>query len=151
MPNVFKSVSNIFHARSMSTQLIITIVLLFSSFFILQSVLNSQFFAKFYTQQEFNNIHTDLIDYVDSMNEEDADYYDLMYDFTTNENAYTVITSGDFRAYISSNNNFSITVKDITNNEIYNAWHTFDILYICLRSYVPDISENMCHGLETVA
>jgi len=121
MPNVFKSVSNIFHARSMSTQLIITIVLLFSSFFILQSVLNSQFFAKFYTQQEFNNIHTDLIDYVDSMNEEDADYYDLMYDFTTNENAYTVITSGDFRAYISSNNNFSITVKDITNNEIYKV------------------------------
>ena len=119
MPNVFKSVSNIFHARSMSTQLIITIVLLFSSFFILQSVLNSQFFAKFYTQQEFNNIHTDLIDYVDSMNEEDADYYDLMYDFTTNENAYTVITSGDFRAYISSNNNFSITVKDSTNNETY--------------------------------
>ena len=117
IPNIFKSISNIFHARSMSTQLIITIVLLFSSFFLLQSVLNSQFFAKFYTQKEFNNIHTDLIDYVDSMNDEDADYYDLMYDFTTNANAYTVITSADFRAYISSDTNFTIDVNDSTSNE----------------------------------
>ena len=95
MPNVFKSVSNIFHARSMSTQLIITIVLLFSSFFILQSVLNSQFFAKFYTQQEFNNIHTDLIDYVDSMNEEDADYYDLA-DWSPSPNNELLAVSEDF-------------------------------------------------------
>jgi len=121
IPNIFKSISNIFHERSMSTQLIITIVLLFSSFFLLQSILNSQFFSKFYTQQEFNNIHTDLIDYVDSMNEQDADYYDLMYDFTTNANAYTVITSGDFRAYISSDTNFSIDVIDSTNNETYKV------------------------------
>jgi signal transduction histidine kinase len=121
LPNIFKGISTIFHARSMSTQLIITIVLLFSSFFFLQSILNSQFFGKFYTQQEFNNIHTDLIDYVDSMNEEDADFYDLMYDFTTNANAYTVITSGDFRPYISSDTNFTIDVKDSTNNETYRV------------------------------
>ena len=121
IPNLFKGIVNLFHARSMSTQLIITIVLLFSSFFLLQSLLNSQFFAQFYTQQEFNNIHTDLINYIDDMNKEDSDYYDLMYDFTTNTNAYTVVTSGDFRAYISSETDYSIVVKDSTNNEIYTV------------------------------
>lgn len=140
IPNIFKYISNIFHARSMSTQLIITIVLLFSSFFILQSVLNSQFFARFYTQQEFNNIHTDLIEYVDSMNEPDADYYDLMYDFTTNENAYTVLTSGDFRPYISSDTNFSITVKDSTNNEVYQV-------LVPNNTYDYSIGENIAMSL----
>lgn len=121
VPNIFKSILNIFHARSMSTQLIITIVLLFSSFFLLQSILNSRFFAQYYTKQEFNNIHEDLIEYVDSMNEQNSDYYDLMYDFTTNTNAYTVITSGDFRAYISSETNYSIVVKDSISNEVYTV------------------------------
>lgn len=118
-PNYFKEFINLFRARSMSTQLIITILLLFTSFFLLQSLLNSQFFAKYYTTQEFNNIHTDLINYIDDMNESDSDYYDLMYEFTSNTNAYTVITSGNFRALISSESDYTIIVEDNDTNELY--------------------------------
>ena len=119
IPNFFKGISNLFKARSMSTQIIVTIVLLFSSFFLLQSLLNSQFFSQYYTQQEFNNIHSDLIDYVDKMNEEDSDYYDLMYEFTSSTNAYTVVTRGNFTALISSEDAYTIVVQDSLNNEFY--------------------------------
>ncbi len=120
-PKNFKRFFNLFRARSMSTQLIITIVLLFSSFFLLQSLLNSQFFAQYYTQQEFNDIHTDLIAYVDDMNDSDGDYYDLMYEFTSNINAYTVITSGNFRALISSESDYTIIVEDNITSEQYTV------------------------------
>lgn len=105
----------------MSTQLIITIVLLFSSFFLLQSLLNSQFFAQYYTQQEFNDIHADLITYIEDMNEDDSDHYDIMYEFTSNTNAFTVVTSSDFRAFSSSEANYTIIVQDSTTSDFYTV------------------------------
>lgn len=136
----FKHIFNLFHARSMSTQLIVTIVLLFSSFFLLQSLLNSQFFAQYYTQQEFNNIHTDLINYIDDMNKDDSDYYDLMYEFTANTNAYTVVTSGNYRALISSETDYTIIVEDATTNDIYT-------ILIPDNSYNYTLDENISLSL----
>lgn len=115
----FKLILNIIRQRSMSTQLIATIVLLFASFFLLQTILNSQFFAEYYTQQEFNNIHSDLIEYTDKMNEPNSDYYDIMYEFTANKNAYTVVTSGDFRFLESTETDYTIIVEDGIDSEQY--------------------------------
>ena len=51
-------------ARSMSTQLIVTIILIFASFFILQSFLNNTFFETYYTQREFERIQENIDSYV---------------------------------------------------------------------------------------
>lgn len=134
--NFFKGFTSILHARSMSTQLIITIVLLFSSFFLLQSLLNSQFFAQYYAQQEFNDIHSDLITYIEDMNASDSGYYDIMYEFTANTNAYTVITRGDFRALISSESDYTIIVRDALTNELFT-------ILIPDNSYNYTLNENI--------
>ena len=118
-PNLYKSIASLFKKRSISTQLILTIILIFSSFFVLQSLLNSQFFKNYYTEREFNDIHTDLLDYVDAMNDPRNDYYDEMYEFTTQRNAYSVIVSGDFRILISSYADYTIEVQDVLTTDIY--------------------------------
>jgi len=119
-PKVWKYITNLFRNRSISTQLIFAIILLFASFFALQSLLNAQFFKNFYTEREFNAIHEDLMTYVDSMNDVSAnDYYDAMYDFTSQNNAYSVIVNrSDFRIYTSSYTDYTIVVQE-TNTENY--------------------------------
>ena len=124
----------------MSTQLIITIVLLFASFFLLQSLLNSQFFAQYYTQQEFNDVHSDLIQYVEDMNEENSDYYDLMYEFTSNTNSYTVVTYGNYRPFISSETDYTIVVED-------SITHNFYTILIPDNSYDYTQNENISLSL----
>jgi len=118
-PNLYKGIANLFKKRSISTQLILTIILIFSSFFVLQSLLNSQFFKNYYTEREFNDIHTDLLNYVDAMNDPRNNYYDEMYEFTSQRNAYSVIVSGDFRILISSYADYTIEIQDILTTDIY--------------------------------
>lgn len=132
----FKFILNLFRHRSMSTQLIATIVLLFASFFLLQSILNSQFFAEYYTTQEFNNIHADLIEYTEKMNEQNSDYYDEMYEFTSNKNAYSVVTSRDFRFLESTESDYTIIVEDNVNFELYK-------ILIPDNSYNYTLNENI--------
>lgn len=119
LPKYFKSFTKVFHSRSMSTQLIITLILIFASFFLLQTILNSQFFEQYYTQQEFNDISVDLTTYVDNMNDPEKDYYDEMYDFTSRRNAYSVVVSGAFRLLVSSHTDYTIVIEDSTTLEQY--------------------------------
>jgi len=119
--NFFKRVINLFKNRSMSTQLIITIILIFVSFFLLQFFLNSQFFKSYYTQEEFNEIHQELITYVESMNSNDADLYDEMYDFTSSTNAYSIVVGRDFRLSTSVYSEYTIVMKDT----LTDTNHTF--------------------------
>lgn len=97
----------------MSTQLILTIVLIFASFFALQIFLNSQFFQRYYTEQEFNEVHQELIAYVETMNEEDANLYDEMYDFTQSTNSYSIVVSKAYRLQSSVYSEYTITMTDI--------------------------------------
>ena len=121
IPNIYKVIKVLFRKRSISSQLIITIILIFSSFFILQSLLNSRFFKNFYTEKEFNDIHTDLISYVNAMNNPNNDYYDEMYEFTSQRNAYSVIVSGDFRILISSYTDYTVIIEDILTAQTYTV------------------------------
>lgn len=96
----------------MSTQLIITIVMIFVSFFTLQFFLNSQFFQNYYTNEEFNNVHQELLAYVEAMNADDADLYDEMYDFTSETNAMSIVVGRDFRLSSSVYSEYTIVMED---------------------------------------
>lgn len=116
-PNkVLSFIVNIFKNRSMSTQLIITIVLIFASFFVLQMFLNSQFFQAYYTEEEFNDVHSGLITYIEDMNKDGADLYDEMYDFTSTTNAYSIVVGRDFRLISSVYSEYTITMHDTIND-----------------------------------
>lgn len=112
---------NVFHKLSISTQVIITIILLFASFFALQAILNNQFFKNYYVNREFENIQDELTTYVDGLNNPDYNYYDVMYDFTQENNAYSVITSKDYRILTSSYTNYSFTLLHEITGESYNV------------------------------
>lgn len=112
--NTWKTIVRLFKARSISTQLIITISLIFLSFFALQSIFNVAFFCNFFTTQDFDRIHSDLIEYVENMNQDDIDYYDEMYRFTSENNAYSVIVGGQYRILTSSGTDYTFTIQDDT-------------------------------------
>ena len=119
--NLSSLISRLVRSRSVSTQLLITIILVFLSFFILQSLLNSQFFKNFYTKQEFNDIHSDLIEYVDNMNDPNNNYYDEMYDFTSQRNAYSVVVDVNFKVLPPSYTDYTIIVEDTITSSIYEV------------------------------
>ncbi len=104
---------------TISKQLLVTFVLIFISFFVLQSFLNNTFFKSYYTEREFDKVHSNLIDYVDSMNEDDNDYYDEMYEFTSENNAYSVIVNGQYRVLTSSYTNYTVTIKDDVTEDLF--------------------------------
>ena len=120
LPNITKMLKNLLEKQSISTQLIITIILIFLSFFILQALLNSQFFNNYYTEREFNDIHTDLMNYVEKMNNPESDYYDEMYNYTSQRNAYSVVVNSNFRILTPSYKDYTIIVKDTLTDDSYN-------------------------------
>ena len=105
----------------MSTQLILTIIFIFLSFFVLQSLLNFQFFQNYYTEREFNKIHVQLIDYVEKMNDEDADLYDEMHEFTNLTNASSIVVGRDYRLLSSAYSDYTIEVQDVSSNTVYKV------------------------------
>lgn len=122
----FSSFLNIFikvyKKRSLTTQLIFTVALIFITFFSLQAILNAQFFSNYYTKKEFNSIHEEMMVYVNEMNSSDTgNYYDEMYAFTTMNNAYSVTMSGDFRIIESSYTNYFLTITDDATDNVYNV------------------------------
>ncbi|MEC9485741.1 MAG: HAMP domain-containing sensor histidine kinase [Candidatus Izemoplasma sp.] len=109
----------VFRKLSISTQLTLTIILLFASFFLLQSILNNQFFKNYYIDSEFDNIQTDLINYIDALNSPDTDPYDIMYNFTQENNAYSVIVDGQYRILKSTFTNYTITIDNVQDEALY--------------------------------
>ena len=134
----FEFVASKIKKLSMSTQMILTIVLIFTSFFLLQLILNYYFFQNYYADKAFNNIEHDLWSYVDALNEENADYFDEMYNFTTTTNTMSVITTNAFNMYGSLFNDYTMEVTDTSTDTTYtiripNASHEYnisDLLYI---------------------
>jgi signal transduction histidine kinase len=110
-------VVSLFKARSISTQLILTIILIFASFFALQALLNNIFFSNYYTDQEFQRINTSLMEYIDAMNAENSDYYNEMYDYTTENNAYSIIVNGQYHIITSSFTDYTLTIQDTATGE----------------------------------
>lgn len=112
---IIKKVQNL----SMSTQMILTVVLIFLIFFLVQIVLNYYFFQNYYADKTFNDIENDLQVYVTNMNKDNVDFYDEMYNFTTENNAISVIITKDFLLYNSQYNSYTITIENEDNNELF--------------------------------
>lgn len=117
---------------SMSTQMILTVVLIFLIFFLVQIVLNFYFFQNYYADKTFNDIENDLSAYVDSMNEDNADYFDEMYKFTTENNAISVIITKDFLLINSQFNGYTMEITDEDTSLTYtvkvpNADHNYTV------------------------
>jgi signal transduction histidine kinase len=104
---------------SLSTQIIFTIFLVFVSFFIMQSILNSQFFHNYYTDREFENVNDSILTYVNKMNASDSDYYEEMYEYVTSHNAYSIITTKAFRVFESSYTDYTISITNDDNDQTY--------------------------------
>lgn len=117
--NFLTFIPRYYRKLSISTQLLVTFILIFISFFVLQTFLNSTFFKGYYTESEFQRINSDLLEFVDDMNADDADFYDEMYTFTTENNAYSVITNGQYRILKSSATSFTVTIEDTTSLQPY--------------------------------
>lgn len=117
---------------SMSTQMIFTVVFIFLIFFLLQIVLNYYFFQNYYADKEFNEIEKDLNVYIEAMNTENADYFDEMYNFTTQNNAMSVFTSSQFQIYDSLEDDYTLEITNVDNNNTFivkvpNIEHTYTI------------------------
>lgn len=106
---------------SLSTQIIFTIFLVFVSFFVLQSILNSQFFSRYYTDREFENVNESILSYVEDMNTSDSDYYQEMYEYVTSNNVYSVITTKTFRVIESSYTDYTINIRSLSDNQEYTV------------------------------
>ena len=117
--NILTFIPRYYRKLSISTQLLVTFILIFVSFFVLQTFLNNTFFKSYYAEREFEKINNDLLTYVDSMNEEDNDYYDEMYSFTRENNAYSVIVNGQYRILTSSYTSYTVTIQDTVSSEFY--------------------------------
>ena len=117
---IWKKITEILGNRSMTTQLIITIVLIFLSFFALQWLLNDQFFQNYYTEQQFNEIYNELTQYVTDMNEDDADYFEEMYEFTQDKNIYTVVVARSYRLQSSGYSEYSLEMEDAETDTIHS-------------------------------
>ena len=117
---LFKKIANFLKSKSMSTQLIITIILIFLSFFVLQMFLNQTFFDQYYSEREFERINSNLMDYVDDLNATtDDNYYNTIYAFTTENNAYSVIVDGQYSIVNSSHPEYTITVLNTSDSQEY--------------------------------
>ncbi|MFK5884159.1 MAG: HAMP domain-containing sensor histidine kinase [Candidatus Izemoplasma sp.] len=137
----FKIFSRIYHTRSLTTQLIATITIIFLSFFALQLLLNAQFFKNYYTEQEFNDIHQDLMEYVDEMNAvNDNNYYDEMFGFTSTRNVYSLITTKTFSIHSSEYKNYTVTVEDQLGDEYTILLSNIDHEFTVGESYIFTIS-----------
>ena len=116
-----KKIVQLYRDRSMSTQLIITIILIFISFFSLQFILNFEFFERYFTNEEYDRVHSELIEYVNNMNAPEADYYDEMYNYTSDKNVYSIITTKNYILKGSFYSQYLIEMEDLETSEL----HTF--------------------------
>ena len=134
-------IKNFYYKQSLTTQISIIIVFVFTTFFVLQLVLNTMFFPSFYTDREIQSFDSSLNDYIDSL--ENANfYYDIIYDFSVNNNAKSVILNSDFMIVDSIPKQYTVQVRsdetlllyDIVLNQKLNL-----ILYDSLSGVVKPL------------
>ncbi|TVP96328.1 MAG: sensor histidine kinase [Acholeplasmatales bacterium] len=99
---MMRKIRGLYNKLSLSTQIIMTIILVFISFFVLQTFLNAVFFRNYYVNREIDafNIHFQAhVTALSAVNDED--YYDAMYAFTGAHNVYSIILEPNFTPVLS--------------------------------------------------
>lgn len=132
---MFKKLKNLYYQRSLTTQIIIVIMFVFATFFILQFTLNVLFFPGYFTEREIESFETNLTRYIDRLEETDEeDYYEIIYNFTSNNNATSVILGPNFRIIESTPNQYTITARDSETRIPYDILLTDNIRFQPLDS-----------------
>ncbi len=108
-------VKRLFSAQSVTIQIITTVIFFFVVFFMVQLILNKTLFPRYYTLQEFEDISLVIDEYHSDLQKNPDNYYDVMYEFLTRNNAYSVITSNTYNIVSSGYNNYSIEIANETS------------------------------------
>jgi signal transduction histidine kinase len=147
---LIKQFPKLIKARTMSTQLIFTIILIFGSFFLLQTFLNNTFFQSYYTERQFERIKSNIDTYVTELkeNEIDNEHYNAIFEYTSTNNAYSLIVDRDYNILTSSYNNYTVKVKESITNNIYEfyvpnndyQYSVSDIITVSLKNYENSIA-----------
>lgn len=119
-----KKSPKLFKARTMSTQLTFTLILIFASFFLLQTFLNNTFFQSYYNERQLESIISNIDVYVEKLkvDELDNDHYNAVFDYTSENNAYSIIVDREYNILTSSHNSYTIKVKETLTDNIYEFY-----------------------------
>ncbi len=129
MKLVLDKFKNFYYRQSLTTQIILLIIMVFTSFFVVQLILNAIFFPSFYQQRETSANEAVLIEYVTQLESvNDENFFDIQFEFTSNHNITTVILDEDFRFLTSLFNRLTVSVMD-ANGTMFDVELTdyFDI------------------------
>ncbi|MFW6318936.1 MAG: ATP-binding protein [Bacillota bacterium] len=126
MKSLIRNLKHLYSQLSLATQIILTIILVFISFFVLQLILNSIFFRNFYTNREIDQFKEKLTILNETLDAatEDNHFYHLQ-DFSTREHALIIYLEDDLTLSLEDNNVYYITISD--NNDTGNLYDV--ILY----------------------
>ena len=113
MKLILDTFKNFYYRQSLTTQIILLIIMVFTSFFVVQLILNTIFFPSFYQQRETAANEAVLIEYVSQLEQiNDENFFDIQFEFTSNYNINTIILDEDFRFLTSRFNRLTIEVLD---------------------------------------
>ena len=107
---MINQLKNFYYKQSLTTQITIIIVFVFTTFFVLQLALNTMFFPDFYTDREIQSFDVNLNEYISSL-ESSNFYYDIIFDFSVNNNAKSVILNSNFEIKESIPKQYTIQVR----------------------------------------
>lgn len=112
---------NYYYRQSLTAQIILLIILVFSTFFIIQLMLNRTFFPSFYRQRELNSNEAVFLQYVEELESiTDQRYFDLQFAYATDFNMTSILLDSDFRFIRSTPNRLTIRILN-QNNESYTV------------------------------
>lgn len=127
---MFKKLKTLYYQRSLTTQIIFVIMFVFATFFILQFSLNVLFFPNYFTEREIQSFENNLERYVRRLDETSEDnYFEIIYNFTSNNNATSVILGPNFRVIESTPNQHTIVARDYDTRIAYDILLTENIRF----------------------
>ncbi len=123
MKPLVNKLKHLYSKLSLATQIIMTIILVFISFFILQLILNSIFFRNFYTNREIDQFKEKLTSLNETLDTTRNDnHFNILYDFSTKEHATIIYLEENLTFALEEDNIYYITVHDTANtNDLYDV------------------------------
>jgi signal transduction histidine kinase len=95
MSKISESIVRFYQKQTITSQIISTIVLFFIIFFLFQLIINSSLFPRYYDAKEIDRF-TEKVDIFQENLLTTEDRYDVMFDFVSENAAYSIITNRNF-------------------------------------------------------
>ena len=129
MKHLFKKVQSLYYKLPFAFQIVLTIILVFVSFFMLQLILNLVFFRNHFIRREIELFEDRLSSFTDELRTLESDnYFDALYEFTSNNNAFTILLGNELEILEATYPEYSLLIFDLISEEYYDLLIT-DIEY----------------------